>query len=347
MKKIRTTAGKTRMWKRIVWNEKTDFSVKFTTKVRFALKGFSANEYVWYGLEHNDYHEYISEFERMESRKINGPYKFILDDKLVFEEIFSKYTRVPVNYAWISDGILYGLHDYQVNRENLIDFLCTVGKSVLKRLSAGGGSGTYVFEASKEGILVNQKPMSEDAIRELFNAKGQHILCEYMEQSGFSASLYPHTTNTIRLVCAKKRGEQSAQLINAIQRIGCEASIPVDNAHGGGLSASINLETGELGCGMARLGKMENRMIPFEKHPDSSSQIKGTFIPEWRELVKDVVRLTNQIPYLNFVAWDILLTPEGYCVIEGNASSGCGIFQMEHGIRNSSLGDIYRSYNII
>ena len=44
---------------------------------------------------------------------------------------------------------------------------------------------------------------------------------------------------------------------------------------------------------------------------------------------------------------NVLLTDDGFCIIEGNASSGCGIFQMEHGVRNSELGDIYRSYGVI
>ena len=43
----------------------------------------------------------------------------------------------------------------------------------------------------------------------------------------------------------------------------------------------------------------------------------------------------------------VLLTEDGYCIIEGNASSGCGIFQMERGVRNDLLGEIYKSYGVI
>jgi hypothetical protein len=92
---------------------------------------------------------------------------------------------------------------------------------------------------------------------------------------------------------------------------------------------------------------MERRMKKFHVHPDSQTQIAGKVIPGWEQLKKDIVALTNKVPYLNFVAWDVLLTEEGFCIIEGNASSGCGIFQMEHGVRSSALGDIYRSYGVI
>ena len=88
-------------------------------------------------------------------------------------------------------------------------------------------------------------------------------------------------------------------------------------------------------------------MVPFKNHPDTGMPLKGLKIPNWSSLVSEIVDLTNKLPYLNFVAWDILLTDDGYCVIEGNASSGCGLFQVEHGVRNSKLGEIYRSYGII
>ena len=44
---------------------------------------------------------------------------------------------------------------------------------------------------------------------------------------------------------------------------------------------------------------------------------------------------------------DVLLMDEGFCVIEGNASAGCVMFQMDGGVRDGEIGDIYRSYGII
>lgn len=79
----------------IIWKAKSEFSVPYFTRLRFALKGFNVNEIVWFDLKNNDYNNYISEYKRLMSREINGPYKFILDDKLVFEEVFGQYTTVP------------------------------------------------------------------------------------------------------------------------------------------------------------------------------------------------------------------------------------------------------------
>lgn len=345
--RIRRALADLRDWKRYVWDDVTDFQVPFATKVRFALKGFSVNEYVWYDLAHNDCADYISEFERLRSREINAEYKFVLDNKLVFEEIFSQYTNVPRNYALIQDGNICPLHDAEISGETFGAFLRSAGKTILKWLDRGGGTGTYLFESRDGVLLANGAACSDEQLEKIRCREGKAILCQYVDQSAFSASLYPHTTNTIRIVCARKKGETAAKIIAAVQRIGCEDSIPVDNVSSGGMTSRIDLETGELSYGIAKLGRKDRRMKKFPVHPDSQNQIAGKIIPNWTQLKQDILDLTNKVPYLNFVAWDVLLTEDGFCIIEGNASSGCGIFQMEHGVRNTMLGDIYRSYGVI
>lgn len=339
-------------WHNIVWKSKNEFNVPFLVKGKYALKGFTTNEYIWYDLKNNNTNQYISEYERIKSRSINGIYKVILDDKMIFEEVFGQHTRVPVNYAWIKNRNIYALHDYKIDRDNLASFLADRRKSVLKYLDRGGGIGTYIIETSSDGLCVNGRLSSNETVKGLFDREGTSILCEYITQSEFAESLYPYTTNTIRMICAKKESEK-ARVIGAVQRIGRRCSIPVDNFSSGGLACEIDLETGELSSAVAGHGDKEGRMQMCEVHPDTGVHIKGRKIPQWVELKRSIETLMNQFPYLNFVAWDILLTEKtfnsnGYCIIEGNASSSCDLLQiMKPGLRNKELGEIYKSYGII
>ena len=84
----------------------------------------------------------------------------------------------------------------------------------------------------------------------------------------------------------------------------------------------------------------------YEVHPDSGAPIKGVKIPGWQELKKDMLELANKLPYMNFIAWDILITPEGHCIIEANTSSGVNIIQLWGGQRHGELGDFYRAHNV-
>lgn len=343
-------AGALYDWRRRVWKAKNEYGIPAPTKVKYALRGFTPNEVVWFNFKTNDYREYISDNERLRSREINGIYKTILDDKLLFEEVFRQYVRVPKIYAWISDGEVYGLHGTEVDNRSFIRFLGQVGAAVLKWENGYEGKGTFVIFAKGEGdFLVNGETMDAKGIRRLLrDARGNSILCEYMVQGAFAKSLYPEATNTLRIVCAKKKGERSVRILGAVQRVGNERSKPVDNVSQGAISCRVDLETGVLGRGV--VAKSEHKgggVVYFENHPDTGAQLAGRVIPGWDALKKEIVDLTNRFPYLGLVAWDVLLTDEGFCVIEGNASAGCVMFQMEHGARGGEIGDIYRSYGII
>jgi hypothetical protein len=336
--------------KKRIWVAKNDFKVSFVQKLRYALRGFTPNEYIWFDLEHNDYRNYISDTERVSSRNMNGEYKIILDDKLLFEEIFRNYVRIPINYAWVSDGIIYGIHGYDVDNSNVIEFIRNLGCVVLKWEKGYEGKGTYIIKKTKNPAEfdVNGAVIGKKEVNNLFRKNGQAILCEYMRQSEFENELYPYATNTIRMICAKKRGEKKAHLIKAAQRIGNNDSAPVDNVSAGAISCEIDITSGELMSGViAKSHNKSGEKKYFDKHPDTGAVLTGRVIPEWEELKKSIEDVTNKFPYLNLVAWDVLLIDGGFCIIEGNASSGLMMFQQRHGVRNEEIGDVYRSYGII
>lgn len=347
MKKLIMLLKKIKTWYKIVWNDKCDYKISFIIKIIYAIRGFSLSEYVYYNLKDNDYKDYISEYKRILSRNINGDYKIILDDKVLFEEIFRKSIKVPENYAWIKDGIIYGLHENNISNDNIIEYLMRIKIAVLKWTNGGGGKGVSVIEYKDNMFFINSKKCNETDVYNLFKYNGTAILCEYIEQGEFPKSLYPYSANTIRLVCAKKKNEKYAKIVKAVQRIGNEYSRPVDNLSSGGLVSEIDIETGKLDEAIQKIGPKENILKKFDKHPDTGMLIKDKVIPNWDNIKNQVLNLTNMYPYLNFVAWDVLITEKGICIIEGNASSGTDLFQLKKGVKKSELGDIYRDYGII
>ena len=56
----------------------------------------------------------------------------------------------------------------------------------------------------------------------------------------------------------------------------------------------------------------------FQFHPNSGIPIKGFQIHRWDELVAMVQELMDQLPEFGYIGWDLALTPEGWCVVEGN-----------------------------
>ena len=62
---------------------------------------------------------------------------------------------------------------------------------------------------------------------------------------------------------------------------------------------------------------------------------------------KEILSVCDKLPYMDFIAWDLLITEEGLCVIEANASSGVNIIQLWGGQRHGELGDFFRHYGVI
>lgn len=347
MRNIIESLKKIKFWLKTVLFKKTDYNIPLMTRIRYAMKGFTVDECIWYNLKKNNYKEYISDYARKFSRdKINNNYKFILDDKLIFEEIFRNYIRVPHNYGYISNGHIHSLHDYNINNNNVIDFIKEKENVVLKMLKGYEGNGVFVIKYINNRFEVNGKRTSIKDLNKLFRTCEESIICEYMIQSKFENEIYDKSTNTIRIVCAKKKDETHTKIIKAVQRIGTDYCAPVDNISAGGLASEIDIETGRLSYAISKYGPMERRMKKMSTHPDNNNQIEGKIIPNWNKIKEEIENVTNKFPYLNFVAWDVLLTEEGICIIEGNASSGCGLFQLEHGIKNEEYGDILRSYGV-
>lgn len=348
MKKIIKKIRKLKLWYKKVLISKNDYKIPFFTKIKYALKGFSGNEYILYNLKENDYTMYESEFERIQSRQIiNGDYKFILDDKLIFEEIFRNYIRVPKTYAWISNGNIYGMHEFDINNDNFIDFIKEKKDVVLKWENGYEGKGTYVIKyIEKSKFIINHEEKNINDLKKVFSYYGTAILSEYIEQSKFSNELYPNSTNTIRIICAKKKNEKYAKIYKAVQRIGNNYSKPVDNFCAGGFASEIDIQTGELQEIISKNPKAEYKLKLLKEHPDTGNIIYGKKIPNWEKIKKEITDLTNKFPYLNLIAWDVLLTEEGICIIEANASSSCDLLQMKHGIKNEEYGEMLESYGV-
>ena len=70
-------------------------------------------------------------------------------------------------------------------------------------------------------------------------------------------------------------------------------------------------------------------------------------IPGWSEIKLQILEVCNKIPYMDFIAWDLLVTDREVCVIEANSSSGVNIIQLWGGQRKGALGDFFKHNKII
>ncbi len=333
----------TAIWIIRILFSKSHFKVPLHKRIYYAINGgFMADQIALYNLNKKNKNEYLSEFDWYKSRYINEPYNFILNNKVVCADLLRQYTNVPDTYYIKRKGEIFSYNNLESTLEGIIELLKSKNKLILKPINIGKGIGVVKLEYKDNKFYFNNTKFSKKEIIEYLNSKDNWFISEYIEQSKELNNLFKDSTNTIRLITVRNPKNQKCEVLYAVQRIGTNETIPVDNGSKGGLVSKIDLETGVLSS-----AKSIQRKCNYDKHPNNNSKIKDIRIKNWIEIKEHYTKLMEQLPYLYFVAWDILVTDNGPVLIEANTSSGVNIIQLWGGQRKNELGNFYKQHKII
>jgi len=146
------------------------------------------------------------------------------------------------------------------------------------------------------------------------------VLEELIVQHEGLAAFHKDSVNAIRATAVKGR-DGKIHIYHPWIKVGFGGEF-VASAALNGFDAEIDPATGIV----ISDGHQENGRV-FTHHPDSGIKVKGFQVPQWQEMVKFVDEIMNALPKYRYVGWDLVLTPSGWCVMEGNYS-GEFIFQM-------------------
>jgi hypothetical protein len=102
----------------------------------------------------------------------------------------------------------------------------------------------------------------------------------------------------------------------AVHRFGVRATAPIDSFFAGGVVASVDLGTGELGAAVTQLVDGKRRIL--DAHPETGGMIKGVRVPHWQKVREEMLALAERLPFLPWVAWDVVITDDGFLINEGN-----------------------------
>mgnify|MGYP001194184073 CR=1 FL=1 len=340
-----------------ILTEKGNCKLSLLKKIKACLRGFKGDQWVWYNLDHNDITEFVSEYEYYLTKDINNQYHLIMDDKFIFSEIFGKYINVPNVFFYIYDGKIYSRNSKQCSFEDLIEILIKEENLIVKPVNGARGENVHILtinqelsgKKSSQGDLLfylDNELKEKDQLKKFISQLNEFIITEFIKQHKYAKKLYNKTTNTIRVITIQDPENSNWIIPNAIHRIGTNKSFPVDNFSNGGLTAEIDLETGILGK-VFDPTNCDHTKSYMRKHPDTGVRITGVKIPFWEDLKETLLNISSKFPYVYFIAWDVVITNQGFSIVEINNSSGLNIFQVFGGVRNGKLGKFYKHHGVV
>ena len=297
------------------------------------LRGFLSRSAVLYELDQgNDPEPYVTDVHRYFRTKnmVHARIQDIINNKLS--------THLLLGSMDIPSAELLGLywrgqvHRFpQEGRLPVAEYLqeMTTGDTLFFKVLAGA-EGKNIFAVHRSGPAewtINGAPSDLQRAAGVFLAQNRPLIIERgLEQHADQAALYPNSVNTLRvLTMLDVQGNGDPFIAAAVQRIGCRRSEPADNWTRGGLSAPVDLATGQLGLA-TRLPDW-NIKEWFESHPDTDAPIRGEVVPYWREVHDLVMHSAKVLSFMEYVGWDIVVTPNGPVVLEANINTGLNVMQ--------------------
>lgn len=322
---------------------KDKFPLSLAKKISLWRKGFLAEKHVLYQFDKNNYKDYLSDYHTSMARWINEPFNEMLTNKLIFSDCVGKYIKVPETYGIFVSG------QFSSNSDKTLETLLSeFNIFVVKTVSGGGGKGVYIIKKENgDRFLINKTTTyNTRELLEFFTTLNNYIFTEFIEPSDFSKSLNATSVNTMRIVTLIDPITNKAFIARAVQRIGVAASAPQDNFTKGGLSAAIDLETGQLSdCTRHPKTKEHKR---YSHHPDTNIKIEGITIPDWKSIATQIVNAANSLPMLKVIGWDFVISNNGLVAIEGNHHPDPDVLQgHEPLLTDERINTFYKFHKII
>lgn len=241
------------------------------------------------------------------SQKFDHPdFRYIFQDKIEFDRVFAEHLHRE--WMVVADG----------NAAEVRAFAERLGTIVTKEPVGQAGTGVHRYHAAEIDDW--------DAFHRGLLQRGELLIEEVILQHPDLAAVCPGTVNTTRIT-AFFDGERTHILAMA-QKFGRGAVS--DQMTFGGFYTMLDENGHAVGPGYDSHGHVH------EVHPDSGFVIGDFQLPMMDEVRAFIDRVARVVPQVQYVGWDVVVTPDGPVLVEGNW--GAGVYENKPSVTGIRTG---------
>lgn len=307
----------------------------WTDRLRAWRLGFTSDGWRLYGLETNDPRAYVSEWQfARRGYKINGFLNPVVANKRILSQVLaSAEIPHPPLLACVAKGRLVDLQGRLEGStgERLAALLADAASLVFRPDWSGAGEGVFFVgrPAGAGGLAINGTPATRSEVEALVSGLDRYLVTPFVQQATYAEEIFPGVANTLRVLTLWDP-ETGPFVAGVVHRFATSRSFPIDNWHQGwgGLCASIDRPSGRLGRAV-RLSAA-GRLDWLSHHPENGRPIMGVPIPWLEAALAGILRAARCFPGAGCVGWDVVITDDGFRILEANAPPGLYVWQV-HG----------------
>lgn len=318
------------------------------TKAKLPLKqkiwaykrGFISHRIIDYKLNNNNYSDYLSDYDYYRMHPINVTNSWWIDDKMTTKYILAPFDEfLPAYYFMLNKGTVTRMMnagtDFEGSIESIIKKTKSEGALAFKEIAGSGGEGFYKIEYINDKFLVNGVEKSGTQITDFILSLDNYLVMEYIVPHEELKKYYPNSPGVLRVMVIN---EGTPAIVNAYFRVGTTSSGYID-ANNGSISAVVDLDTGGYNDAYLHNGK---NFVKIEEHPDSKLRFEGV-IPKWGFVKEKILEISNYIPQLKYMGFDVCVTNDGFKLFEINSHQGIELFQISYPLlKNNPAAEFFR-----
>lgn len=326
-----------RMFVKKLRDDENAFPVTDEEKKKWALeRGFYPGRIELYGLNEENYHEFMPDYQYFMLHPLNNHFLKWLDKTTLKYVLNSNGCEevMPEYYAYVENEQCGGRFTYlmdcpsDIKRDSdfLLNLLKQKGTLALKPNSGtSGGLGFIKLEYFKDKLFENNKPIDLNRFYEIQNSMRNYIITEYAHQHHELAAIWPDSECTLRVIMCKDPVEDRYSTPTwscavSYARFGTSVNGGASNLSSGGVGVGFDFETGKY----EDLGIRYKRFTPdgqwkLEKHPDTDAEWKLLSLPNWAYVKQKVNDICQHLSSLDYMGLDIIITENGMKLCEINS----------------------------
>ena len=290
--------GMDKKWSRMFVKKLSDDEKAFQTDEdtkKWALeRGFFPGRVELYGLNDDNYKEYLPDYSYFMLHPINHHFRIWVNDKLTLKYVLNSngcedtmpeyylYVENNGNYTYLMDAP----DDVEKNSDFILNLLKKKGILAIKPNSGtSGGLGFIKLELRGEKIYSNNKPISDSELKEIISQFKNTIVTEYVRQHEDLAKIWPDSECTLRVIMAKIPSNDPYERLNwesfiSFARFGSRLSGGASNLSSGGIGVGFDFETGKYkDCGIRYKRFCPDGNVKCKEHPDTKVVWKDEMLP--------------------------------------------------------------------
>ncbi len=360
--------------KKLADDEKA-FSLTEEQKRWAMTKGFYPGRIKLYGLNDDNYKDYLPDFNYFMIHPINHHFKLWVNDKLTLKYVLNSNgceSSMPEYYLYVENDNTYTyLMDapshIKKHKDFILNLLKEKGRLAMKPNSGtSGGLGFIKLELKDGTMLENNKPIDMVRFNEILQNLPNYIITEYVNQHDDLAKIWKDSECTLRVImvknpkdCPYEQSEWSCTVSYA--RFGTSISGGASNLSSGGIGIGFDFETGKFNDFSIRYKKFcEDGNTILYKHPDTDVTWKDEGLPNWEYVKQMIKNICAHVSSLSYLGFDVIITNDGMKLCEINTHPAgdyeqvmCGpILAKENGLKffeskglfNHNGNDFYEAY---